>query len=40
MGNKLNFLYCYGFKFGLIGYIEFQFLIGFYFNFLPLQIEI
>ena len=33
-------MYCYGFYFDLIGHIEFQFLIRFYFIFSRLQIEI
>ena len=28
MSHIFNFIYCYGFYFDLIGYIEFQFLIG------------
>ena len=33
MSRIFIFVYCYGFYFNLIGYIEFQFLIGFNFNF-------
>ena len=39
MSHILIFMYCYGFIYDLIGYIEFQFLIRLYVNFLRLQIE-
>ena len=40
MSHVYKFIYCYGFYFNLISYIEFQFLIGYNFNVLRLQIEI
>ena len=40
MSHVYKFMYCYGFYFNLISYIEFQFLIGYNFNVLRLQIEI
>ena len=39
MSHIFNFIYCYVFYFDYIGYIKFQFLIGFSFYFLRLQMK-